>query len=97
MLTKLEEGTEGKSEAITKHNRILDGSDEQLQFEKLRKIRLELATASNVPAYVILSDRSLKDLCIHQPKTLDLKSVHGFGDVKIGKFGQEFIDALNEG
>ena len=99
MLAKLEEGTEGKKVKPSRTTTgFLAGSDQQLQFEKLRKIRLELATASKVPAYVILSDRSLKDLCIHQPKTLsDLKSVYGFGDVKIGKFGQEFIDALNEG
>lgn len=98
MLTKHDEPTDGtRAKPSRSETAFFDGSMEQSQFEKLRQIRLELSKSANVPAYVILSDRSLKELCILQPKTLsDLKSVHGFGDVKISKFGQEFIDALNE-
>jgi len=71
------------------------GSDQQKQFETLRAVRTRLAKAANVPAYVVMSDRSLKELCIARPTTLeDLASVHGFGKVKIDKFGQTFLDAL---
>lgn len=70
-------------------------SDEQKQFDTLRAVRTRLAKAANVPAYVVLSDRSLKELCTARPTTLeDLASVHGFGKVKIEKFGQTFLDAL---
>ncbi len=57
----------------------------------------QLAKASNVPAYLVLSDRSLKELCTALPATVaDLDSVHGFGKVKIAKFGLHFLDALKE-
>lgn len=70
-------------------------SEEQKQFDTLRAVRTRLAKAANVPAYVVLSDRSLKELCTARPTTLeDLASVHGFGKVKIEKFGQTFLDAL---
>lgn len=73
------------------------GSDDQARFEKLRTMRTKLAKASNVPAYLVLSDRSLKELCTALPATLaDLESVHGFGKVKIEKFGQAFLDALHQ-
>ncbi len=69
--------------------------DNPTLFQTLRKLRHALAKSANVPAYVILSDRSLKELCNAQPKTLsDLATVHGFGKVKIAKFGQQFLDAL---
>ncbi|MGB1074035.1 MAG: DNA helicase RecQ [Flavobacteriales bacterium] len=72
------------------------GSDQQKQFDTLRAVRTQLAKAANVPAYVVLSDRSLKELCTARPTTLeDLASVHGFGKVKIEKFGQTFLDALH--
>jgi ATP-dependent DNA helicase RecQ len=71
------------------------GSDQQKQFETLRAVRTRLAKATNVPAYVVMSDRSLRELCTEQPRSLsDLASIHGFGKVKIQKFGQAFLDAL---
>ncbi len=71
------------------------GSDQQKQFETLRAVRTRLAKSANVPAYLVMSDRSLRELCTEQPRTLsDLASIHGFGKVKIEKFGQAFLDAL---
>ena len=73
------------------------GSENQTRFETLRAVRTQLAKASNVPAYLVLSDRSLKELCTALPATVaDLDSVHGFGKVKIEKFGQAFLDALHQ-
>ena len=54
-----------------------------------------MAKSANVPAYLVMSDRSLRELCTEQPRSLsDLASIHGFGKVKIQKFGQAFLDAL---
>ena len=71
------------------------GSDLQSRFEILREVRTKLAKSANVPAYLVMSDRSLRELCTEQPRSLsDLASIHGFGKVKIQKFGQAFLDAL---
>ena len=92
MLTTFEEPKATKP----KRKAALDTElDNPTLFQTLRELRHALAKSANVPAYVILSDRSLKELCNAQPKTLsDLATVHGFGKVKIAKFGQQFLDAL---
>lgn len=97
MLTKFEEPKTAKKAGKPKSTTAFEaGSEQQALFEKLRKVRYELAKSANVPSYLILSDRSLQALCIDRPRTLsDLASVHGFGKVKIGQFGQHFLDALN--
>jgi len=64
-------------------------------FERLKELRLTIATEQKVPAFVILHDSSLKDMCVKQPKTLDdLLQVSGIGRVKAEKFGHRFLDAI---
>lgn len=96
MLTKFMEPKAGKKAGKPQATTAFEaGSEDQRLFQSLRQVRYTLAKSSNVPSYLILSDRSLKELCIAKPKTLsDLASVHGFGKVKIAKFGQQFIDAM---
>jgi superfamily II DNA helicase RecQ len=54
-----------------------------------------LAKEQNVPAYMVLSDRSLMELCQSMPKTSkELLGVHGFGKVKVQRFGKQILEAL---
>ncbi len=72
-----------------------DNADKTL-FEVLRKVRKQIADENNWPAYVVLSDKTLKDLAYKTPLSLDeLQDVFGFGEVKIQKFGQRFIEAIH--
>ena len=72
-----------------------DNADKTL-FEVLRKVRKQIADENNWPAYVVLSDKTLKDLAYKTPLSLDeLQDVFGFGEVKIKKFGQRFIEAIH--
>ena len=62
----------------------------------MRKVRKQIADENNWPAYVVLSDKTLKDLAYKTPLSLDeLQDVFGFGEVKIKKFGQRFIEAIH--
>jgi len=64
-------------------------------FERLKELRLSIATEQKVPAFVILHDSSLTDMCSKLPKTIDeLLRVSGIGQVKADKFGQRFLDAI---
>ena len=66
-------------------------------FEKLRKVRRELAQERNVPAFVILSDAALKDMASKKPKTAEqLLNVYGIGEVKQRQFGEAFLGAVRE-
>ena len=66
-------------------------------FEKLRKLRLELATRNNVPPYIIFSDKSLHHMCTLLPQNEEqMLSVHGVGQAKYKNYGQDFLDAIQE-
>ena len=75
--------------------RSSDSDEDNSLFEVLRKVRRRIADENNWPAYVVLSDRTLKDLAYKAPITIDeLQDVFGFGEMKIRKFGQQFVDAI---
>ena len=74
-----------------------NGNEDNSLFEILRKVRKHIADENNWPAYVVLSDKTLKDLAYKTPLSLDeLQDVFGFGEVKIEKFGQRFVNAIRE-
>ena len=57
--------------------------------------RLELAQNQGVPAFVILSDKTLVALCELLPSdSSDLLDVHGFGKVKVKRFGEDFLRVI---
>lgn len=68
---------------------------EEQKFQKLREWRREKSKELDVAAFVILSDRSLRELSVKNPKSIvELESIYGFGQVKIEKFGQEVLAEL---
>lgn len=61
----------------------------------LRELRRAVAAREKVPAYMIFSDKTLRLMCQHKPKTLDqLKKVSGIGEYKFRLYGKEFLDCL---
>jgi len=72
-----------------------EGSADQALFQALRAHRSALAKAQNVPAYVILPDRSLLDMARSKPTTLEeMAGTHGVGEVKLRLYGQEFLNVV---
>lgn len=71
-----------------------EGVDETL-FEALRKFRRELAAARGVPPYIILGDRSLREIARLRPQTLtELRDVYGIGDKKLVDLGEKILEAI---
>lgn len=69
--------------------------DDSDLLTKLKDLRLKIASQSGVPPYVVLHDKSLKEMVKKMPKTLSaLKKVHGWGDKRIEKYGQIFLNLL---
>jgi ATP-dependent DNA helicase RecQ len=61
-------------------------------LNELKTIRRDIAGNENVPAYIILSDAALMEMATYLPQTLDeLRLISGFGDVKLARYGQEFM------
>lgn len=67
-------------------------------LHRLKAWRLRTAKELDQPAFVIFSDKSLRDLVLRNPKSVsDLANVYGFGPSKIEKFGADVLRELSEG
>ncbi len=63
--------------------------------EYLRQWRREAAKRQKVPAFVVMHDTSLDEICRVRPKTVsELRKVHGFGEHKTGLYGPLLLEAL---
>ncbi len=75
----------------TSESQSWEGVDAAL-FESLRKFRRELAAARGVPPYIILGDRSLRELARLRPRTLtQLREVYGIGEKKLADLGERIL------
>src|SRR5712692_54569 len=73
---------------------ITTSADFELK-EYFREWRRNTAKDKGVPAFVVLHDSALEDLCIARPSTLqELRRVSGFGDKKVEMYGKEILDVL---
>ena len=70
-------------------------SDDRALFEKLKELRRGFATKEGVPAYIVFSDASLRDMCRKKPVSLvQFSTVNGVGSVKLEKYGEAFVEAI---
>jgi ATP-dependent DNA helicase RecQ len=71
------------------------GSEAAELREYLREWRRVMAKEKNVPAYIVLHDSSLEEICRRQPKYFaELLEIAGIGERKAELYGQEILDAL---
>jgi ATP-dependent DNA helicase RecQ len=65
-------------------------------LERLKKLRLKIASEKGIPAYLVFSDAALKDMELKQPLTNDaFLDVSGVGQHKMETFGDAFIEEIN--
>ena len=78
-------------------SKAVKASEAELVYEKdlyadLKELRKTIADSANVPAYIILGDSSLIEMAAYLPQSLaDMRKISGFGDVKLQRFGKEFL------
>ena len=66
-------------------------------FEELRTLRKRLADQQAIPAYIVLSDKTLHLLASQRPTTLEeFGRVNGIGEYKKEKYGKEFVEVINK-
>ncbi|MEJ2101219.1 MAG: DNA helicase RecQ [Desulfobacterales bacterium] len=79
-----------KAASLSDHDRPL--------FEKLRRLRLDIAKELGVPSFVVFHDRTLMEMATHQPKNREeFLAISGVGEIKTERFGDAFLKAINEG
>lgn len=66
-------------------------------YNRLREIRKQLATEIRKPAFIVMSDRSLQDLILKMPTTLEaMADVYGIGEYKAEAYGKPFIETIKQ-
>ena len=69
--------------------------EDKALFVDLKAMRQELAKDQNVPAYVVLHDKSLIELTIQKPQILgDMLQINGIGEAKLKRYGKPFLDII---
>jgi len=64
-------------------------------FDRLKKLRKQLADQQNVPAYIIFTDTTLVDMAKLRPTTeLDMLEIQGIGHKKFNTYGEFFLNEI---
>ena len=72
----------------------ISDEDEAL-FQTLRDLRRDLADRQGVPAYIVFSDKVLREMAAQRPRTAaDLLEVSGIGPAKLERYGEAFLEVL---
>ncbi len=65
-------------------------------YDKLRELRSTIASENGIPPYIVFSDKTLKDLSAKKPQSkVQMLEVHGIGEVKFERYGEQFLELLN--
>ncbi len=79
------------------HDRAGSIECDEALFERLRLVRRDLADERNVPAYVIFSDVSLREMARSYPITpSEFRRIPGVGEQKLKDFAGPFLGAIEE-
>ena len=63
--------------------------------EHMREWRRSISRELSIPAFIVMHDTTLDELCKVQPSTLaQLRKVSGFGDRKVEMYGPKILEAL---
>jgi len=79
------------------HPAVFVDEEDQALFEELRILRKRLADQQAIPAYIVLSDKTLHLLAIQRPTTIEeFGMVNGIGEYKKERYGKEFVATIKD-
>ena len=94
LMSEDHEYNEAEDVAIVTAAKASGTADETLMI-MLRDLRKKVAKKLGVPPFVVFQDPSLEDMALKYPITIDeLSNVHGVGEGKAKKYGNEFIELI---
>lgn len=81
----------------TPKRKVLDFTYDGSLFERLRKLRKNMADSIGVPPYIIFTDVSLAQMAAELPRNeKDFLSISGVGASKLKNYGEQFLNEINE-
>lgn len=86
-----------KPDAIQQHKVQDNVPFDEVLFNQLRSIRMDLAFAQHVPPFLVFSDKTLKEFCRHLPITdREFLQISGVGEKKLETYGEAFMKVIRE-
>ena len=86
-----------KPDAIQQHKVQDNAPFDEVLYDRLRSIRMNLAFAQNVPPFLVFSDKTLKEFCRHLPTTdREFLQISGVGEKKLETYGEAFMKVIRE-
>jgi ATP-dependent DNA helicase RecQ len=74
---------------------VSEGNSELREY--LRMWRRDVAKKQGIPAFTVMHDTSLDELCRVMPESLAaIRGIHGFGERKTESFGREILAAISQ-
>ena len=68
---------------------------DEVLFDRLRTLRRQLADERGVPAYIIFSDVSLREMARNYPtNSIEFRRIPGVGEQKLKDFGEAFLSEI---
>ena len=68
--------------------------DQEL-FRRLKELRAKIAKVQSVPAFVIFTDASLKEMCAKLPQNMKaFLEISGVGQTKADRYGERFMKLI---
>jgi ATP-dependent DNA helicase RecQ len=96
MLIKFQDFAEMERQREAAESIVTEAFDPIL-FDKLKKLRKEIAVKKGIPPFVIFQDPSLEDMSIKYPITLDeFQNIIGVGRGKAEKFAKPFMEMIKK-
>ncbi|HMJ19945.1 MAG TPA: HRDC domain-containing protein, partial [Gemmatimonadaceae bacterium] len=76
---------------------VVIGPAEERLLVALKTVRTAIAREEQVPAYIVFSDRTLAELAVRRPRSLNaLQDVRGVGPMKLERYGARFLAAISQ-
>ncbi len=70
-------------------------SENPVLYERLRVLRNSIAKQNSVPAYVIFTDKTIKEMSMYLPKNRQqFLEISGVGEAKYEKYGEAFLGEI---
>ncbi len=70
-------------------------SENPVLYERLRVLRISIAKQNSVPAYVIFTDKTIKEMSMYLPKNRQqFLEISGVGEAKYEKYGEAFLGEI---
>ncbi len=74
-----------------------EGKEDAALVERLKTLRKKIAATLGVPAYVVFTDASLREMSIKQPLTTqEFMNISGVGSRKAERYGKQFAKVILE-